>query len=68
MSAVEDLHAVVADLGYTDGDIAALRLLAGAGWSAEKAAAIVLDAKLNGRDPVAMARKFISFSQIVKGR
>jgi len=44
----------------------ALRLLADAGWDPEKAAAVVMVANEQQRDPVAMARKFIAFAEIVK--
>lgn len=67
VSAVEDLHRLVEREGYTAADEEALRLLADAGWHPEKAAAIVLNAKRHGDDPVALARKFTQFSKIMRG-
>lgn len=44
----------------------ALKLLADAGWDPEKAAAVVMVANEQQRDPVAWARKFITIAEIVK--
>ena len=67
-TAVARLHHLVAVEGYTEADIQALRELATFGFDAEKAASIVLVAKRDGGDTLAMARKFIQFARIASGR
>lgn len=66
-SAVAYLHHLVNQVGYTARDVDALRELAAAGFNAEKAASIVLVAMRDGKDSLAMARKFIQFARIARG-
>lgn len=66
MTAVDDLQRLVERDGYTEADVAALKLLAADGWHAEKAAGIVLTAKRRGADPVQLAEHFMKLSAVMR--
>lgn len=59
-TAVALLHALVAESGYTEADVSALRMLAELGASAEKAAEIVLTARRRGTDPAILVKALIA--------
>jgi hypothetical protein len=59
VSKVAELQALVEREGYTEAQVAALKMLADAGLGAESAAQVLLVAHSRGVDPIVLARAWI---------